>query len=79
MSMHGLAARAIRGVIALRRRPDPAAEVDAIAAITERLAVLLAAGVSASTAWSHVGEPAQPGGGARAVPAAASLADAAVL
>lgn len=39
-----------------RRRPDPAAEVDAIAVIAERLAVLLSAGVSASAAWAHVGE-----------------------
>ena len=74
--MQGLAARAITAARTLRRQPDPAAEVDAIAAVTERLAVLLAAGVSASTAWSHVGEPAPSGGGARAV---ASLADAAVL
>lgn len=44
----------------LRRRPDPAAEVDAIAVVAERLAVLLSAGVSASAAWSHVGERADP-------------------
>ncbi|MFF2272420.1 type II secretion system F family protein [Agromyces sp. NPDC058136] len=38
-----------------RRRPtDPGAAVDAIAAISERLAVLLAAGVPASSAWQHV-------------------------
>lgn len=75
MTMHGLAARAVTAMRAVRQRPDPAAEVDAIAAITERLAVLLAAGVSASTAWSHVGEPTSSGGGS----SAASLADAAVL
>lgn len=50
-----------------RRRADPAAEVDAIAAVTERLAVLLAAGVAAPTAWSHVGAD------------SISVADAAVL
>lgn len=40
----------------LRRRgpADPGAAVDAIAAISERLAVLLAAGVPASSAWQHV-------------------------
>ena len=43
---------------ALRRRPDPAAEVDDIASITERLAVLLAAGVPASNVWRHL----QPAG-----------------
>lgn len=45
------------------RRRDPAAEVDAIAAMAERLAVLLSAGVPASTAWSHLG----PASGATAV------------
>lgn len=39
----------------LRRAPDPGAGVDAIASISERLAVLLAAGVPASSAWHHVG------------------------
>lgn len=43
------------GVLSRRRRRDLAGEVDEIAAITERLAVLLAAGVPASSAWSHVG------------------------
>ncbi|UOQ89953.1 type II secretion system F family protein [Agromyces endophyticus] len=38
----------------LRPRIDPGAEVDAVAGITERLAVLLAAGVPAATAWRHV-------------------------
>ncbi|MFE6963941.1 type II secretion system F family protein [Agromyces sp. NPDC057679] len=37
-----------------RRAADPGAGVDAIASITERLAVLLAAGVPASSAWRHV-------------------------
>ena len=37
----------IERVVALRRRRDPAADVDAIAAVAERLAVLLSAGVSA--------------------------------
>jgi tight adherence protein B len=37
------------------RRADPAAELDAVAAIAERLAVLLSAGVPASVAWTHVG------------------------
>ncbi|PWC04868.1 hypothetical protein DCE94_00515 [Agromyces badenianii] len=48
-------AGSLERLAALRRRPDPAVEVDAIAALTERLAVLLAAGVSATSAWSHVG------------------------
>lgn len=43
-------------VAALRRRPDPAADIDAVAAVTERLAVLLSAGVPAPTAWAHVGD-----------------------
>ena len=37
-----------------RRHPDPAAELDAVAATCERLAVLLSAGVPATVAWSHV-------------------------
>jgi tight adherence protein B len=37
-----------------RRRRSPAAELDAVAAVAERLAVLLSAGVAASAAWSHV-------------------------
>lgn len=46
---------ALRDLIARwTRRRDPAAEVDAIAALAERLAVLLSAGVPASTAWSHL-------------------------
>ena len=41
----------------LRRKPvDAALEVDTIAAVAERLAVLLAAGVPAPAAWGHVGE-----------------------
>ncbi|MDF2555031.1 MAG: hypothetical protein K0R60_926 [Microbacterium sp.] len=43
-------------VAALRRRPDPAADIDAVAAVTERLAVLLSAGVPAPIAWAHVGD-----------------------
>jgi tight adherence protein B len=43
------------GRLAGRRHPDPAAEIDAVAAVTERLAVLLAAGVPAPNAWSNVG------------------------
>lgn len=38
----------------LRRRADPGAEVDAVAGLTERLAVLLSAGVPASSAWRYV-------------------------
>lgn len=53
--------------VAGQRRTEPAAEVDAIAAVTERLAVLLAAGVPAPNAWSHVGAD------------SLSVADAAVL
>ena len=43
-------------VAALRHRPDPAADIDAVAAVTERLAVLLSAGVPAPIAWAHVGD-----------------------
>lgn len=43
-------------IAALRRRRDQAAGVDAIAVVVERLAVLLAAGVPASGAWSHLGD-----------------------
>ncbi|WP_344256294.1 type II secretion system F family protein [Agromyces humatus] len=46
---------------AWRRRPDPAAEVDAIASITERVAVLLAAGVPASNVWRHLQPAGEPG------------------
>jgi tight adherence protein B len=49
-------ARVLDRVSRFRRPPDPAAEVDAIAVVAERLAVLLSAGVSASAAWGHVGE-----------------------
>jgi tight adherence protein B len=38
-----------------RRRADPAAAVDAIAVVAERLAVLLSAGVPAGGAWGNVG------------------------
>jgi tight adherence protein B len=53
----------------LRRKPvDAALEVDTIAAVAERLAVLLAAGVPAPAAWGHVGE--RPEGAESAVPSA---------
>ncbi len=39
----------------LRRHDDPAAEIDAIAGVAERLAVLLSAGVPAPAAWGHLG------------------------
>jgi tight adherence protein B len=38
----------------LRFRPDPAAGVDAIAVVVERLAVLVSAGVPAAVAWAQV-------------------------
>ncbi|WP_448809209.1 type II secretion system F family protein [Agromyces bauzanensis] len=57
--MTGRMPRALVGladrVVALRHPPDPAADVDAVAAVTERLAVLLSAGVPSPTAWAHVG------------------------
>ncbi|WP_248305419.1 type II secretion system F family protein [Agromyces sp. H66] len=49
-------ARLMARVGALRDRPDPAGDIDAVAAVTERLAVLLSAGVPAPTAWGHVGD-----------------------
>lgn len=69
--MPGAIAQALDRFSAFRRRADAAAEVDAIAVVAERLAVLLSAGVPAPTAWGHVGErsdpPARPrdDGGAR--------------
>ncbi|KRC60581.1 hypothetical protein ASE14_06170 [Agromyces sp. Root81] len=60
--------------LGLRRRRDPAAEVDAIAALTERLAVLLAAGVPAVSAWSHVGAESAPAPDAEVLSFAASAA-----
>jgi len=42
-------------LVLVRRPPDPAAAVDAIAALAERLAVLLTAGVPASAVWTHAG------------------------
>ncbi len=63
----------------LRFRPDPAAGVDAIAVVAERLAVLLTAGVPASSAWAHL----RIGAGDAADPAALidprCAADASVL
>ncbi|WP_022890763.1 type II secretion system F family protein [Agromyces italicus] len=46
-----------------RRAADPGAGIDAIASISERLAVLLAAGVPASSAWRHVSAKNGPGPG----------------
>lgn len=43
----------------LRAAPDAAAGVDQVAGIVERLAVLLSAGVPASTAWRHLAESAE--------------------
>lgn len=57
-----------------RRRADPAAEVDAIAAVTERLAVLLAAGVPAASTWSNVGDDSIPTADAAVLAIAASAA-----
>ncbi|WP_395243836.1 type II secretion system F family protein [Agromyces sp. MMS24-K17] len=63
---------AIAAVRARFRRPEPGAGIDAVAAATERLAVLLAAGVPAGTAWVHLaGGPSAPeesAPGARDVP-----------
>jgi len=56
--------RLVRRIPAFRRRPDPAAQIDAIAAIAERLAVLLSAGVSAPVAWAHLGEQSERPSGA---------------
>lgn len=53
-------ARVLDRLKAFRRRADAAAEVDAIAVVAERLAVLLSAGVPAPAAWGHVGEGAEP-------------------
>ncbi len=67
--------RLVRRVPAFRPRPDPAAQIDAIAAIAERLAVLLSAGVSAPVAWSHLGEQSErPAGADGLVLAAAATA-----
>ncbi|MFD4422615.1 type II secretion system F family protein [Agromyces sp. NPDC058484] len=57
--------RLIERIPGFRRRRDPAAEVDAIAAVAERLAVLLSAGVPAPAAWTHVGERSASGGAVR--------------
>lgn len=58
--MSGAVARVLERFPALRRRGDAAAEVDAIAVVAERLAVLLSAGVAAPAAWGHVGERSAP-------------------
>ena len=52
-----IAWRAPGGLVARvrRNRQDPAAAVDAIAVVAERLAVLLSAGVPAGGAWANVG------------------------
>lgn len=47
----------------LRFRRDPAAGVDAVAVIVERLAVLLSAGVPAAVAWAHLGDRATDAAG----------------
>ena len=60
--------------LAGRRRIDPAAEIDAVAAVTERLAVLLAAGVPAPGAWSNVGADGASGADAEVLEIAASAA-----
>jgi tight adherence protein B len=39
----------------VRRRPPPPPGIEAVAAVTERLAVLLAAGVTPAAAWTYVG------------------------
>ena len=70
-------ARLIDRVPGLRRRVDPAVTVDAIAAVAERLAVLLSAGVSAPAAWAHVGEQSELPAGADGVVLAAAAAAAA--
>lgn len=45
----------LRTVVArLRRRPDPASEIDRVAVVAEQLSVLMSAGVSAASAWAHV-------------------------
>lgn len=53
----GFASGATRPLVSgfRRRRVDPAATVDAIAVVAERLAVLLSAGVPAGGAWANVG------------------------
>lgn len=72
-----LVERLVRRTPWLRRRSDPAATVDAIAAVAERLAVLLSAGVSAPAAWAHVGEQSELPAGADGVVLAAAAAAAA--
>jgi tight adherence protein B len=70
-------ARLVRRIPGLQRRADPAATVDAIAAVAERLAVLLSAGVSAPAAWAHVGEQSELPAGADGIVLAAAAAAAA--
>ncbi|GAA1843757.1 type II secretion system F family protein [Agromyces salentinus] len=67
----GLVERLRERVPLLDRRPDDAAEVDEVAAVVERLAVLLTAGVPAAAAWRHLAEV----GGAPVLVAAASAAE----
>jgi tight adherence protein B len=67
----GLVERVRQGVPFIRRRTDEAAEVDEAAAAVERLAVLLAAGVPAPTAWRYLAEAR----GAPALVAAAAAAE----
>ncbi|WP_173922332.1 type II secretion system F family protein [Agromyces sp. Marseille-P2726] len=56
--MTGLAVRSplLARVRSRLRRADPAAGVDTVAAVAERVAALLSAGVPAPSAWSHVRE-----------------------
>lgn len=48
------------------RSRDAAAEIDAVAAVTEQIAVLLAAGVSVTNLWDHVTERTRTGAGSSA-------------
>lgn len=63
----------------LRFRHDPAGGVDAIAVVAERLAVLLSAGVPASTAWAHLAIGAGDAASPTAVIDTRGTADASVL
>jgi tight adherence protein B len=69
--MSSVVARVLERFSTFRRRADAAAEVDAIAVVAERLAVLLSAGVAAPAAWGHLGErsdpPARPRDGGAAI------------
>lgn len=83
--MTGSAARPslLARVRSLLLRVDPAAGVDTVAAVAERVAALLSAGVPAPAAWSHVrGRPGDPSPGRSAVTSkrqATAQAESAVL